>query len=59
MSPYVIASNDQFRLGPHAVSSAEYAADYNEVKTKGARVGSSRNTEEKHWQDFGLITNLL
>jgi len=56
MSPYVIVSNDQFRpIGPHAVTSAEYAADYNEVKAKGARVGSSRNTEEetlaKFWAD--------
>jgi hypothetical protein len=56
MSPYVIASNDQFRpIGPHAVTSAEYAADYNEVKAKGARVGSSRNTEDetlaRFWAD--------
>ena len=56
MSPYVIASNDQFRpIGPHSVTSAEYAADYNEVKAKGARVGSSRNTEEetlaRFWAD--------
>jgi hypothetical protein len=56
VKPYVITSNDQFRsLGPHAVTSSEYATDYNEVKAKGARVGSTRNTEEetlaRFWAD--------
>jgi len=56
VKPYVITSNDQFRpLGPHAVTSSEYAVDYNEVKAKGARVGSTRNTEEetlaRFWAD--------
>jgi len=56
VSPYVIVSNDQFRpAGPFAVNSSEYAADFNEVKAKGARVGSSRNTNEetlaRFWAD--------
>jgi len=49
MKPYVIESNEQFRpAGPYSVNSGEYTTDFNEVKTKGARVGSSRTeTEEK------------
>ena len=48
VKPYVLISNYQFRpAGPNAVSSPEYAADYNEVKSKGARVGSSRTAEEE------------
>jgi hypothetical protein len=53
VKPYVIVSNDQFRpFGPHAVTSPEYAADFNEVKTKGARVGSTRNEEEEKLARF-------
>jgi len=56
MRPWVIESNQQFRpAGPYAVSSNEYAADFNEVKSKGARVGSTRNADEekisKFWSD--------
>src|SRR6187551_387749 len=56
VNPYVIESNDQFRpAGPFAVNSSEYATDYNEVKAKGARAGSTRNTEEetlaRFWAD--------
>ncbi len=48
LRPYVTQSNQQFRMGgPHAVSSAAYTADYNEVKTKGGRVGSTRTSEEE------------
>ncbi len=54
--PWVIESNYQFRpVGPYSVTSNEYMADFNEVKSKGARVGSTRNTEEerigKFWSD--------
>ena len=53
MRPYVVLSNDQFRpAGPNAVSSPEYAADYNEVKEKGARVGSTRNAAEETLAKF-------
>jgi hypothetical protein len=56
MKPWVIESNQQFRpAGPYAVNSAEYTADFNEVKTKGARVGSTRTAEEekigKFWSE--------
>jgi hypothetical protein len=57
MRPWVIESNQQFRPEglPYAVNTIEYTADYNEVKSKGARIGSSRNSDEekigKFWSD--------
>jgi hypothetical protein len=56
MKPWVIESNQQFRpAGPYAVNSNEYTADFNEVKSKGARVGSTRTAEEekigKFWSE--------
>lgn len=46
--PYVIENNWQFRPGgPYAVNSNEYTADFNEVKTKGARVGGIRTADEE------------
>ena len=55
--PWVIQSNDQFRpAGPYAVNSNEYTADFNEVKSKGARVGGTRTAEEekisKFWSEY-------
>ena len=53
MKPYVIASNQQFRpTGPYSVNSNEYTADFNEVKSKGARVGSTRTPEEDNISKF-------
>lgn len=47
MTPFVTMSNDQFRPpAPYAVNSAEYTADYNEVKTKGARAVHTRTADE-------------
>ena len=47
MTPFVIESNSQFRpVAPDALNSQEYLNDYNEVKTKGARVGHNRTAEE-------------
>jgi len=47
MKPYVLQSNQQFRpSGPYQVNSPEYTSDFNEVKNKGARVGSTRTAEE-------------
>jgi hypothetical protein len=47
MKPYVLLSNHQFRQpGPEAVNTLTYATDYNEVKTKGAKVGSTRTVNE-------------
>jgi hypothetical protein len=48
MKPYVIESNTQFRpAAPYAVTGADYTTDYNEVKTKGARIGGNRTSEEE------------
>src|SRR5215213_7294733 len=53
LRPFVIESNEQFRPGgPYAVSSSEYTADYNEVKTKGARVGGTRSVTEENMAKF-------
>lgn len=53
MRPWVIESNQQFRpAGPYSVNSFEYTADFNEVKTKGARVGSTRTADEEKIAKF-------
>ena len=53
MKPWVIESNQQFRPeGPYAVNSNEYTADFNEVKTKGARIGSTRTAHEEKIGQF-------
>jgi hypothetical protein len=56
MKPYVVESNHQFRPeGPYAVTSSEYTTDFNEVKSKGARDGSTRTEAQneigKFWTD--------
>jgi hypothetical protein len=53
LKPYVIESNQQFRpAGPYAINSGEYTNDFNEVKTKGARVGGVRTAEEQKISRF-------
>ncbi len=53
MKPYVIESNQQFRpAGPYAINTNEYTQDFNEVKTKGARVGGSRSADEEKKAQF-------
>ena len=53
MRPWIIESNQQFRpAGPYAVNTNEYAADLNEVKSKGARVGGTRNADEEKISKF-------
>jgi len=53
LKPYVIESNQQFRpAGPYAINSHEYTIDFNEVKTKGARVGGVRTAEEEKTSRF-------
>jgi hypothetical protein len=53
MRPYVLESNHQFRPeGPYPVNSPEYTTDFNEVKTKGARIGSIRTAEEEKMAKF-------
>jgi hypothetical protein len=46
--PFTLTSNSQFRTaGPYALASPEYAADYNEVKAKGAAEGASTRTPDE------------
>ena len=53
--PFVTQNNYQFRPpGPYPVNSAEYTTDYNEVKSKGAMVGSTRTEEESLLNQFWL-----
>ena len=47
MTPWVLRRPSQFRLPPpNALASAEYAADYNEIKTMGVYTGSLRTADE-------------
>ena len=48
VQPFVMTSSAALRpAGPYAVTSAEYTTDYNEVKAKGARTGSTRTQAEQ------------
>ena len=47
VSPFAMTDHSQFRPpGPPALNSAKWAADYNEVKTLGAAVGSTRTADQ-------------
>ena len=47
MTPWVLLRPSQFRLPPpFALTSPEYAADYNELKTMGSFLGSSRSADQ-------------
>jgi membrane-associated phospholipid phosphatase len=47
MTPWVLRRPSQFRLPPPlALTSAEYAADYNEIKSMGAFSGSPRSADQ-------------
>jgi hypothetical protein len=47
MTPWVLTRPSQFRLPPpYALSSPEYAADYNEIKTMGVYSGSLRTDDQ-------------
>lgn len=47
MTPWVLTRPSQFRPPPpNALSSAAYAADYNEIKTMGAYTGSPRSADQ-------------
>lgn len=47
LQPFVVKTNVQFRpQGPYKIQSADYARDFNEVKEKGARTGSTRTEKE-------------
>jgi hypothetical protein len=47
MLPYAIASPSQFRpAGPPVLNSAQYAANFNEIKTLGSATSSNRTEEQ-------------
>jgi PAP2 superfamily len=47
MTPWVISSPSQFRpAGPPALTSAHYAADFNETKTTGSRSSTIRTADQ-------------
>jgi hypothetical protein len=53
MTPWVLLRASQFRLPPpNAVTSAEYAADYNEIMTMGVYSGSSRSDDQSEFALF-------
>ena len=56
--PFALKSGDQFRPpAPYALTTAEWAKDYNEVKRMGAKDGSARSAEQtdiaKFWEFVG------
>jgi hypothetical protein len=55
--PFVMEQASQFRPGPPpALRSAQWAADYNEIKTLGAKAGSTRTKEQTEVAQFWTIT---
>jgi hypothetical protein len=58
VKPFAMKSGNQFRPGPpYALTSAQWAKDYNEVKKMGAKTGSGRSAEQsdtaKFWEQTG------
>jgi hypothetical protein len=61
LKPFCLKAGDQFRPpAPYALTSAQWAADYNEVKRMGAKTGSARTPEQtdiaRFWQLTGAAT---
>jgi hypothetical protein len=57
LRPFVLERPDQFRPGPPvALSSQEWASDYNEVKVYGARNSVLRTPEQTETAKFWLMT---
>lgn len=53
IKPFMLQSNSQFRpAGPNPVNSIAYVNDYNEVKAKGALIGSTRTEQETTIKNF-------
>jgi hypothetical protein len=58
MKPFAMKSGNQVRPGaPYALNSAQWAKDYNEVKTMGAKTGSGRSAAQtdiaRFWTQTG------
>jgi hypothetical protein len=63
VKPFLLQSSSQFRTdGPQALTSAAYAAEFNEVKALGAVNSTARSPEQTHialfWQSAGGSTLL-
>jgi hypothetical protein len=57
MHPFAMKSPDQFRPpAPPALTSAEWARDFNEVKRLGAKTGSARTAEQTEIARFWELT---
>ena len=57
LKPFVLERPDQFRPGPPvALSSKEWATDYNETKAYGARDSTRRTAQETETARFWLMT---
>lgn len=59
--PFALKSGDQFRPpAPYALTSAQWAKDYNEIKTIGAKANSRRSAEQtdiaRFWELSGPAT---
>ena len=55
--PFVLQTGNQFRpAAPYALSSPQWAADYNEVRRLGARTGSTRTAEQTEIARFWEYT---
>lgn len=53
VDPFAVNSEEQFRsAGPPSLTSAQYTAEFNEVKAKGAKTGSTRTTAETNLAHF-------
>jgi hypothetical protein len=53
VAPFSLQSVDQFRSAPPpALTSAQYAAAFNEVKALGGKVSAKRTTDETHYSAF-------
>ena len=53
VAPFTLKSVDQFRSAPPpALTSAQYTAAFNEVKTVGGKVSAKRTTDETHYSAF-------
>jgi hypothetical protein len=61
VKPFLMQSSSQFRTaGPNALSSAAWAADFNEVKSLGSLTSAIRTPEQTHiaifWQSTPVLT---
>jgi hypothetical protein len=57
VKPFALKSSDQFRPpAPYALTSAEWAKDYNEIKRMGAKAGSARSAEQSDIARFWELT---